>query len=216
MQVTLSRPNGLHILMKANLKQLVEDKTLSIFADGLVLQAIEKIEPSTRASLTLAEAVHQTELPQINALLCALLALDAEVNAVLEEETLVWPLPAFLSYRANLPLSKYPLNLLRLPPLNHGGHYLLSSSDEDRHLVARMDIHPHLKVMGHVRIATVSPTQYPHRLLALEHRLDRQELDEEIIEAAIIAEEKEKSATFTEVERAELRRILNRLREATG
>jgi len=189
--------------MKAKLKQLADDKTLTVFADGLLAKALKFVEPSTQINLTLAEALHQTELPQIKALHCALLALDAEVNAVLEDETLVWPLPAFLSYRTNLPLYKYPLNLLRLPPLNSGGHYQLRSPGKDHYVVVRMDLHPQLKVMGHIRIATASPTQSPHRLLVMEHRLDRQELDGEIIRAAVMAQEAEASVAITEVERTE-------------
>lgn len=211
MQATLTRPNGLHILTKATLQQLIEDETLNIFAEGLLSKALAEINPADRATLTLADTLHQTDNLQINALFTALLVLDAEVNAIVDDETRIFPLPGFLSYRANLPPDKFPLNTMRLSPLNPDGHYLLAVFVEGHYLVVRLDLHPTLKVTGHVRIALSRPNLLPQRLKIAEHRLNRQELNNALISAAIAAETIEGLAPLTKVEQARLFEVLKKV-----
>jgi CO/xanthine dehydrogenase FAD-binding subunit len=183
-KVSLIRPDGLHLLGRATLAQLAEDADLSGFANGLLSQALSYIPPTQAASWTLAEALHHSG-PEAKPLLTALLVLDGEVNAVVEEESRVFPLPGFLTYRARLPLAQFPVNTLRLPPLNPDGQYLLTLTEEGFCCALRLDLHPRLKVAGHVRLAVSSPTRPPARLRALEHRLERQELTPPLIEAAV-------------------------------
>lgn len=211
MQITLNRADGLHILTKATLQQLLDDEALRLFADGLILQAFVETDISTIAQWTVAEALHHDGLPQINALVTILLALDAEVNAIVNDENRIWPLPGYLSYRSHLPLDKYPLNTLRLPPLNPDGHYRFAVIDEDHYLAVRLDIHPKLKVAGHIRIVISGPARLPERILVVEHRLDRQELTEEVIEAAITARSGALSIPLTEQEQAKLLEVLTAL-----
>lgn len=211
MQITLNRANGLHILTKATLQQLLDDEALHLFADGLIPQALAEMDISTIGQWTVAEALHHDGLPQINAFVTVLLVLDAEVNTVVNDENRVWPLPGYLSYRSRLSLDKYPLNTLRLPPLNTDGHYRFAVVDEGHYLAVRMDIHPKLKVVGHIRIAISGPTRSPERILAVEHRLDRQELAEEVIKATIIAGSGALSIPLTEKEQAKLLEVLTGL-----
>ena len=83
MQITLTRPDGLHILTRATLQRLAEDNTIRIFAEGLLLQALTELLLTDQATWSLAEALHHVDSTRINALLTVLLVLDAEVNAVL-------------------------------------------------------------------------------------------------------------------------------------
>lgn len=207
-QITLNRADGLHILTKATLQQLLDDEALRLFADGLIPQAFVETDISTIAQWTVAEALYHDGLPQINALVTILLALDTEVNAVVNDENRVWPLPGYLSYRSHLPLDKYPLNSLRLPPLNADGHYRFAVIDESHYLAVRLDIHPKLKVVGHIRIAISGPTRSPERITGAEHRLDRQELTEEVIKAAIIAGSEALTTALTQRERVALIEVL--------
>ncbi len=212
MQIALTRPDGLHILTNATLQQMAKDDTLLAFADGLLFQALNAITLSGKVPQTLAEALHQPDSSQIAALLTALLALDAEVNTVVDDKTRVVPLAGFLSYRSHLSPDKYPLNTLRLPPLNPDGHYIFTSVAEGRYLAVRMDIHPKLQVTGHVRIALGGTTYPPQRMSGIEHRLDRQKLTEDLIEAAITATGQDNSLPLlTEIEKAKLIGVLKGL-----
>ena len=184
MSITLVRPDGLHITTKATLDQLAHDKNLQQFADGLIPRLLSPFDLSGQGSRTLAEALHQTDSPVVDALLIGLLALDAEVNAVIDDETRVFPLPGFLPYRDRLPLEQFPLNLMRLPPLNDGGHYRFTYA-EPYSCIVRLDLHPELMITGHVRVAAAGPNYPPYRLSLIEARLDRKLLTPELIEAAL-------------------------------
>ena len=176
MQVVLPRPNGLHILTKATLHRLATDETLLIFAAGLLTRTIAEVPPCDQTTWTLARVLHYAGFGPSNGLLTALLVLDAEINAVVDDETRIFPLPGFLGYRNHLPPDKYPLNTLRLPPLNPDGHYLFTVLSRGHYLAARLDIHPELKIAGHVRIALSSPPRPPPSFAAPPHPLDRQAL----------------------------------------
>ena len=180
MQITQIGPDGLRLSPQTTASQLIRESLLREFANGLIVSALEQ----TTFSGTLAEALHDTS-GQAYALLTALLVLDAEVKTIFEDKRRVFPLPAFLSYRANLPLTQFPLHGLRLPPLNPNGHYLFEAITGVSWWALRLDLHPHLKVMGHVRLATGWSTQLPLRLQIVEHRLDRQVLTHEMIDTAI-------------------------------
>ncbi|MCB0163301.1 MAG: hypothetical protein KDI79_03675 [Anaerolineae bacterium] len=184
MSITLVRPDGLYLTTKATLGQLAQDQMLQDFADGLLPTILAHFDLTDETSLTLAEALHRTDSLVADALLTGLLVLDADVNAVIEDETRVFPLPGFLTYRSRLPLEQFPLNLMRLPPLNPGGHYRFAAS-EPYYMTVRLDLHPELMVTGHVRLAAAGPNQPPQRLSLIEARLDRQELDIPLIEAAL-------------------------------
>jgi len=184
MTVTLLRPDGLHILARATVLQLAQDEQLQMFATGLVVQSLEPLL-NAAPQTTLTQALHQTELPPANALLTTLLALDAEVSAVVDDETRKFPLSGFLSYRSRLLPDQYPLNTVRLPPLNPDGHYRLVTREPGHYLAVRLDIHPRLKVAGHVRIAVGSSARPPERLMAIEQRLDRQYLTQGQIDLAL-------------------------------
>ena len=184
MSITLVRPDGLHLTTKATLAQLAQDQILQEFADGLIPKILAHFDLAGETATTLAEALHRTGLPAIDALLTGLLVLDAEVNAVIDDETRVFPLPGFLTYRARLPLDQFPLNLMRLPPLNAGGYYRFTVT-EPYCCTVRLDLHPELMVTGHVRLAAAGPNLPPHRLTLIEARLDRKLLTPELIEAAL-------------------------------
>lgn len=211
--ITLQQPDGLHLVTQATLAQLAEDEALRAFADGLLQTALahtihfELAAPSRNTSLTLAEALHHPG-PQSYPLLTALLVLDAELHALLDEERRVLPLPGFLSYRANLPPDKVPLETLRLPPLNPGGRYRFAVSDDGAFLAARLDLHPALNVVGHVRIAASRISRPPVRLVAAEQRLERQVIDALLIEAALAAAGANVPDPLTQIEQAELVEIL--------
>jgi CO/xanthine dehydrogenase FAD-binding subunit len=183
-RASLIRPNGLHFLAEATLTQLAEDTTLSDFAGGLVSQALSHLPPSQARRWTLAKALHYPG-PEARPLLTALLVLDAEVAAVVAGESRVFPLPGFLTYRERLPLAEFPLNTLRLRPLNPDGQYQLTLASDGSCYALRLDLHPRLKVAGHVRLAVSSPTRPPVRLRAVEHRLERQKLTPALIEEAV-------------------------------
>ncbi|MCB0208298.1 MAG: hypothetical protein KDJ52_03145 [Anaerolineae bacterium] len=184
MSITLVRPDGLHLTTKATLAQLAQDQNLQVFADGLIPRILAHFDLSSEASLTLAEALHRSGSPAIDALLTGLLVLDAEVNAVIDDETRVFPLPGFLTYRARLPLDQFPLNLMRLPPLNEGGHYRFTAA-EPYGCTVRLDLHPELMITGHVRLAAAGPNLPAQRLSLIEARLDRKLLTPELIDAAL-------------------------------
>ncbi|MCB0181894.1 MAG: hypothetical protein KDI62_26935, partial [Anaerolineae bacterium] len=82
MSITLVRPDGLHLTTKATLAQLAQDQILQEFADGLIPKILAHFDLAGETATTLAEALHRTGLPAIDALLTGLLVLDAEVNAV--------------------------------------------------------------------------------------------------------------------------------------
>lgn len=202
-QITLVRPDGLHILTTATLPQMAGDEMLLEYADGLVPAALESIRLADD-SYTLANALQQAE-PHMKPLLIALLVLDAEVRAVIEDKSAVIPLPGFLTYRSSLSPDKISLSTLRLPPVNPDGHYLLSVDDRGSFYFAiRLDLHPRLKVAGHVRIAVSSTGRLPQRLQETEHRLDRQVLAARLIEAAVAAGSEELSSPLTGLEQAKL------------
>ncbi len=204
-KVSLIRPDGLRLLAEATLAQLAEDTTLSDFANGLVRQALGHLPPPQATHWTLARALHHPG-PETGPLLTALLVLDAEVDAVVDGETRVFPLPGFLTYRGRMPLAEFPLNTLRLPPLNPDGRYQLALAGDGCCYALRLDLHPRLKVAGHVRLAVSSPTRQPARLRAVEHRLERQELTAALIVDAVQTEDEgltpEQQSRLVEILRA--------------
>ena len=209
MQVSLARPDGLHLQTKATLQQLAADELVVEFGEGVIAKTLDELTPTKFADFTLADTLHYTG-PETYGLITTLLILDAEVSSIVDAEKKVFPLPGFLSYRARLMPDEFPLNTLRLPPLNPDGHYRYTSQD-NYHTAVRMDIHPELNVTGHVRLAVSSPTRPPQRLLAAEHRLDRQELSASLIEAAILAASDELSQPLTDAEQSNLVLALNGL-----
>jgi hypothetical protein len=202
MQITSNQPDGLYLPTSATLAQLLEDEPLREFAAGLLHTAVLQtcnLQPAT-CNLLLAQALHHPG-PELYPLLTALLALDAEVRATRGDETRVIPLPGFLSYRASLPLDKAPLQAVRLPPLNQGGHYRLAVFENGGYGAIRFDLHPALRITGHVRLALSGPTRLPMRLVPIEERLDRQVLTETLIEAAIAGGGEEVSPPLTPMEK---------------
>ena len=79
-----------------------------------------------------------------------------------------------------------------------------------------MDINPKLNITGHIRIAVSGATRPPQRLLAAEHRMDRQKLTESLIEAAIIAASDDLTQPLTDAEQSNLVSALNELRGEQG
>jgi hypothetical protein len=204
MPVTLARPDGLHLTTKATLAEILQDELIREFAGGLLGRAVAGLALGDLSRLSLAKALHQVGSAPVDALLTALLVLDAEVNAVVEEETRVFPLPGFLSYRDRLPLATFPLNLLRLPPLNPGGHYHFAVLGDHHYLAVRLDLHAQTKAAGHVRIALASLFNSPQRIKPVEERLDRHFLTGAHIDRAITAG----ADLLTDLEQAGLREIL--------
>lgn len=187
MPVTSTQADGLYLSAQAALAQLLEDEALRAFADGLVHAALVTtcdLQPATR-NLSLTEALHYAGGPETYPFLTALLALDAEVHALVGEDRRVLPLPAFLSYRPSLLPDKVPLEAVRLPPLNPGGQFAFAASGDGAWLAIRLDRHETLRVAGHVRLALSSPVRPPLRLRAIEDRLERQVMARDLIEAAI-------------------------------
>ena len=182
MSVTITRPDGLHIYTSAALNELIADQELQQFADGVVVNAITEGVTANYHVQTMGELLHH-QSPAGHGLLTALLILDAEINAVVNDETRVFPLAAFLNYRSWL--QDVPLTTVRCPPLNKDGHYFFSVIEEHNYLAIRLDIHPTLRVAGHVRIASGGNNRLPQRLRRVEHRLDRQVLRHSQIEAAL-------------------------------
>lgn len=199
--VTLLRPDGLHLLARASLADLAVDPGLEAFAGGLVAEAIAQSRLNLQHSL--AQALYHLG-PEANPLLLCLLIFDAEVSSVVEDERRVFPLPGFLTYRTRLSPDRVSPSTLRLPPLNPDGHYLLDTAGEDFSFAIRLDLHPYLKVAGHVRIAVSSSTRLPVRLLAAEHRLNRQVMTEGLLKAAISAGSAGLQDPLTEKEQASL------------
>jgi CO/xanthine dehydrogenase FAD-binding subunit len=172
----------LHIDTSTTLNQLIADQELQRFADGVVVNAITEGVTADYHEQTIGELLLR-ESPAGHGLLTTLLILDAEINATINDETRVFPLAAFLNYRTRL--QDVPLTTLRCPPLNQDGHYLFSVTEENNYLAIRLDLHPTLRVAGHVRIATGGNHRLPQRLRRVEHRLDRQVLYHSQLEAAL-------------------------------
>lgn len=210
MSITLVRANGLHILSRATLSQLAENEVVGEFANGLLVTALGRSGLANDATRTLADVLYDST-PTSHPLLVALLVLDAELSAVVDDERRVLPLPGFLSYRSGLSRDRFPVNTLRLPPLNQNGHYLLTSTSAGFCLAVRLDLHPQLKVAGHVRLAVSRPDLKPVRLQATEHRLDRQVLTEELIDTAVAVPNEDLSATLSRSEQASLSEVLHGL-----
>jgi CO/xanthine dehydrogenase FAD-binding subunit len=198
-----NRIDGLYISTHATWPQLAADETLHHFANGLIPMALHHKNTSS----TLAELLHHTG-PQTYPLLTALLVLDAEVNAVVDDKEPAFPLAGFLTYRAKLSPEKFPLDTVRVPPLTPNGHYFLTIANDGFCTAFRLDLHPHLNVAGHVRIAVSSPTRAPTRLSALEFRLERQTLTPDFIETAIAVAVADLQKPLTQSEQTHLNRCV--------
>ena len=185
-------PEGLRIPLEMSLAEMGQDELLSQFAMGLIPTALQHIA----ATFPLSTALYQ-ETSALYPLWTVLLALDAELEGVVEGTSRLFPLPGFFSYRASLTPDKISPRTLRLPPLNPGGHFILSpiASDShlspngrtpaDGHLAVRLDLEPTSQILGHVRLAVSRPDRFPFRLRTIEHRLDRQVLTEAIVSVAV-------------------------------
>jgi CO/xanthine dehydrogenase FAD-binding subunit len=218
MIITHVQPNGLYLVTQATLAQLVEDEAVRAFAGGLLYTALLKtchLQLAT-CNLCLAEVLHQADSPQTYPLLTALLVLDAEIHALIGEDRRILSLPGFLSYRPSLPPDKVPLETLRLPPLNPGGHYAFAVADNGAFLAVRLDLNPALNVAGHVRIAASSITRPPTRLIAAEERLERHVLAEEMIKTAIAAGSADLLTPLTQIEAVKLVETLKGFIQSTG
>ena len=214
MQIVLSQPDGIHLPAQALLQELAEDETLHQFGGGLVSQALSEPGLLNLAARSLAETLHQPELSAISALVTPLLVLDGEIQAFVDGEKRIFSLPGFFGYRSRLPLDKFPLSAVRLPPLNPDGRYFFSSIAMNQYLAARMDIHPTLKIAGHVRVAISNPKQLPQRLEAIEGRLERQVLEDGLIEMAVDAGRKTLVEPLGDLETAALINVLKKLRDS--
>jgi hypothetical protein len=206
MTTTLACIDGLYISTHATWPQLASDEILCRFANGLIPMALHYED----TSWTLADVLHHTG-PQTYPLLTALLVLDAEVNAMVEDKQPVFPLPGFLTYRSKLSPDKFPLKTVRVPPLNSDGQYILTIANDGFCSAIRLDLHPQLKLAGHVRIAISSPTRSPVRFHALEYRLERQIMDKDLIQTAIAAAREELLKPLTQAEQVQLSEILQGL-----
>jgi hypothetical protein len=218
MVISHNQPDGLYLVTQATLTQLLEDEAVRAFANSLLHTSLLKtcnLHPPT-CSLSLAEVLHQADSPQIYPLITALLVLDAEIHALIGEDRRILSLPGFLSYRASLPPDKVPLESLRLPLLNPGGHYAFAMADNGAFLAVRLDLNPALNVAGHVRIALSSTTRPPMRLIAAEERLERQVLTEAVIKTAIAVGSADLPGPLTQIEEAALVEILNGFIRSTG
>jgi hypothetical protein len=202
------RPDGLHLYTASPLAQLAGDETLAVFADGLLPAAIARLAPLPLA-YTLGQALQQAE-PAAGPLLAALLALDAAVITVLHDKPHIFPLPGFLAYRRRLPPLSGPGATLRLPPLNPNGHYRLIAVD-NFFAAIRLDLHPRQKIAGHVRLAVAGPTRPAVRLVAAEHRLDRQILTPALVRVALAASQPDLNQPLTPAEQAHLAGALQAL-----
>jgi hypothetical protein len=180
---TFTRPDGLYISADATWPQLAADETLCGFAGGLIPLAPHQTQAGL--SWTLAELLHQRG-PQNYPLLTALLALEAEVNAIVDNKYPVFPLPGFLIYRSKLSPDKFPLYAIRLPRLRRTHEYCRMFQTDDGFCVAiRLGLHPQLKLAGHVCLAISGPQRSPVRLLAIERRLEQQVLNQEFIQSVV-------------------------------
>lgn len=193
-------PDGLRLPAGLTLAQVAEADVVRDFAAGLLVSALAQ----TVFSGSLAEALHHPG-PEGDPLLAALLVLDAEIEARVGGDRRMFPLPGFLSYRPSLPLDRFPLHSLRLPPLNPGGQFVFQPLTAQSFLAVRLDLHPVSRALGHVRLALTRPPTPPIRLYAVEHLLDRQFLTDELIERAIVAE------PLSPAEQAGLRAVLGGL-----
>jgi hypothetical protein len=207
MSAILTRFDGLYISTHATWPQLATDESLRHFANGLIPTALHEED----TSWTLAEILHHTG-PQTYPLLTALLVLDAEVNAIVDDKQPVFPLPGFLTYRSKLSPDKFPLKAIRLPPFNPNGQYSLTTANGGFCVAVRLDLHPGLKTAGHVRIAISSPTRSPTRLQALEQRLEQQVLTKELIQAAVTAPDEDLLKPLTIIEQTRLTEVLQGLK----
>lgn len=213
MTVTFEQPDGLYLSTGATLAHLLEAETVQSFAGGLLHAALTttfNLQPLI-FNLSLAEALHYTGGPETYPLLTALLTLDAEVHAQVGEDKRVLPLPGFLSYRSSLPPERAPLNVLRLPPLNPGGRYHFALIKGGSWLAARLDLHETLRVAGHVRLTLSSPTRPPQRLQAIEDRLDRQIMNQAVLETALVEGTANIAPALTPAEQSALLTALNQL-----
>jgi xanthine dehydrogenase iron-sulfur cluster and FAD-binding subunit A len=206
MSTILTRPDGLYISTQATWPQMATDETLLQFANGLIPTALN----GNQASGTLAEVLYDSG-PHINPLLTALLVLDAEVSAVVDDKQPVFPLPGFLTYRSKLPPDKFPLNAIRLPPLNPNGHYILTMANSGFCSAIHLNLNPILKIARRVRIAISSLTCSPMRLQPIEYRLVRQVLNKELIQTVVTAANEDLLKPLTKVEQLSLVEILQRL-----
>lgn len=204
-----TKPDGLYLPAGVPLQQLAADDSLRDFADGLVPRTVAATLPAGAQPVSLSELLHSPD-PVFGGILAALLALDAEVIATIDGDRRSWPLPGFLSYRARL--VSYQPELVRLPPLNPDGHYLLVA-ESDRAFVLRFDMHPGLRVLGHIRIATiVDANSPPQRVTTLEHRLERRTLT-----AQLLAEIQTAGSTGDlQVDQSILKRLISLLQEFAG
>lgn len=203
MTTTRACMDGLYISTHTPWPKLATDETLCEFANGLIPMTLQYED----TSWTLSELLHQTG-SQTYPLLTALLILDAEVNAVVEDKQPVFPLPGFLTYRAKLSPEKFPLDAVRLPVLNSDGHYLLTIANDGFCTAIRLDLNPQLNLAGHVRIAISSPTRTPIRLRTLEYRLERQILTKELIQMAILATNQNLPKPLSKDEQIHLNKVL--------
>ena len=71
-----------------------------------------------------------------------------------------------------------------------------------------MTSHLRSGMAGHVRIAISSPTRPPVRLQAIEHRLERQVLEKELIRAAVVGANEDLLKPLTQVEEVRLVELL--------
>jgi len=206
MTTTMTHSDGLYISTHTPWPQLAADENLRDFANGLIPTTLEYED----TSWTLSELLHHTGY-QTYPLLTALLILDAEVNAVVEDKQPVFPLPGFLTYRSKLSPEKFPLDAVRLPPLNSDGNYFLTVANDGFCVAIRLDLNPQLNLAGHVRIAISSPTRTPIRLRSLEHRLERQILNKELIQTATLATNQKLPKPLSKDEQIHLNKVLQGL-----
>jgi CO/xanthine dehydrogenase FAD-binding subunit len=211
--VTRNQPDGLHLSAQSALPQFLEDESLRLFADGLMYSALTHLFDVQHSTFngSLADALHYVSGPEVYPLLTALLALDAEIHTLVGEERRVLSLPGFLSYRANLPPHKFPLESVRLPPLNPGGRYAFSLLDGESYLATRLDLHQTLRVAGHVRVTLSGPARPPLRLHPIEDRMERQVIEAELIEAAVTKGNEGLTIPLTLSEQAALIEVLKEL-----
>lgn len=170
MEISIMQADGLHLNAQATWLNLMDDEPLAAFADGLLKAGLAPLQ-SLGASVSLGEMLHHIEA-ETNPLWVVLLALDAEITAIVQTKRRAMPVPAFVSYRARMPLDTHPLSTVRLPPLNPDGHYHLRS-DTDVWVALRYDQHPQKRVLGHVRVALSAESRAPLRLHATEDHLER-------------------------------------------
>jgi xanthine dehydrogenase iron-sulfur cluster and FAD-binding subunit A len=201
-------PEGLLIPTTITFAQLAAHPLLLEFATGLIPTALSHIS----LEQTLAAALHHPG-PETRPLLLVLLARDAEIDSFAGPEGRTFPMPGFLSYRHRLPPDKFPLNRLRLPSLNPDGHFSLQqlSIPAEGYLALRVDLHPLMRVLGHVRVALGGPHRPPIRLHATEHRLERQVLTPSLIGAAVAAADEDITPMLTKNERRMLIEALSSL-----